>query len=144
MHLEEKVVAKSADRIHSDEGEAAVGHGALVEDLAAELSRGGDCAANEWPAPDQRHVTAPTGVGAPDDQPTQNVEITRTYSSQEVLRQKDFSEFTGREMAEARSMMAQLTWDLGQRRTRRMITGSGDNLDLRRTMRRSLRLAVSS
>ena len=80
-----------------------------------------------------------TGGGAADDQSAQNVEITRTYSSQEVLRQKDFTEFTGREMAEARRMMAHLHWDLGQRRTRRMTTGNGDQLDLRRTMRRSLR-----
>ena len=79
-----------------------------------------------------------TGGGA-DDQSAQNVEITRTYSSQEVLRQKDFSEFTGREMTEARSMMAQLTWDLGNQHTRRMTPGSGDYLDLRRTMRKSLK-----
>ncbi len=73
------------------------------------------------------------------DEPEQRVDLTRTYSSREVLRQKDFAEFTGREMAEARGMMAHLTWDLGQRRTRRLAAGGGEHLDLRRTMRRSLK-----
>ena len=76
--------------------------------------------------------------GDPDDDSVQRVDLTRTYSPREVLRDKDFSEFTGHEIAEAREMMAGLTWDLGRRRTRRMTPGMGANLDLRRTLRRSL------
>ena len=77
--------------------------------------------------------------GEPDDDSVQNVDLTRTYSSVEILRQKDFSEFTSQEMAEARSMMANLTWDLSQRRTRRLASGNSGQLDLRRTMRQNLK-----
>ena len=85
----------------------------------------------------------PEGTGAiegePDDESVQNVDLSRTYSAVEVFRQKDFSEFTSREMAEARHMMTDLTWDLGKRRTRRLAPGRNGRLDLRRTMRRSLK-----
>ena len=76
--------------------------------------------------------------GDPDDESVSRIDLTRTYSAREVLRQKDFAQFSGQEIAEARRMMASLRWDLGQRRTRRMIPGDGANLDLRRTLRRSL------
>ena len=79
-----------------------------------------------------------TGEGNPNDDSVQRIDLTRTYSAQEVLRQKDFADFNGREIAEARRMMAGLRWDLGMRRTRRKTSGSGDTLDLRRTMRLSL------
>jgi hypothetical protein len=36
-------------------------------------------------------------------------------------------------------MMGELSWDLGKRRTRRLIAGDGDRLDLRRTWRRNLK-----
>jgi uncharacterized protein with von Willebrand factor type A (vWA) domain len=42
-------------------------------------------------------------------------------------------------MADARHMMANLTWDLGKRRTRRRAPGKSGPLDLRRTMRQSLK-----
>ncbi len=74
----------------------------------------------------------------PDGDSVSQVNLTRTYSAREVLRQKDFAQFTGQEIAEARRMMAALNWDLGQRRTRRMTPGNGARLDLRRTLRRSL------
>jgi uncharacterized protein with von Willebrand factor type A (vWA) domain len=80
-----------------------------------------------------------TIAGDPDDDSVQNVDLSRTYSAVEVFRQKDFSEFTSSEMAEARQMMANLTWDLGRRRTRRLAPGRSGPLDLRRTMRQSLR-----
>ena len=76
--------------------------------------------------------------GDPDDETVSRIDLTRTYSAREVLRQKDFAQFSGQEIAEARRMMASLRWDLGRRRTRRMIPGDGANLDLRRTLRRSL------
>ena len=76
--------------------------------------------------------------GDPDDDSVSRIDLTRTYSAREVLRQKDFSQFTGQEVAEARRMMSALRWDLGMRRTRRMTPGEGSNLDLRRTLRRSL------
>ena len=82
---------------------------------------------------------AGTFEGEPDDDSVQNVDLSRTYSAVEVFREKDFSEFTLGEMADARQMMASLTWDLGKRRTRRLASGKSGPLDLRRTMRRSLR-----
>ncbi|MDA1127085.1 MAG: VWA domain-containing protein [Chloroflexi bacterium] len=85
----------------------------------------------------------PEGAGSiegdPNDESVQNVDLSRTYSAVEVFRQKDFSEFTSLEMAEARLMMANLEWDLGRRRTRRLAPGQSGQLDLRRTMRRSLK-----
>ena len=77
--------------------------------------------------------------GDPDDDSVQNVDLSRTYSAVEVFRQKDFSEFTAMEMTEARHMMGNLTWDLGHRRTRRVAPGRSGPLDLRRTMRQSLK-----
>ncbi|MCH8298840.1 MAG: VWA domain-containing protein, partial [Chloroflexi bacterium] len=82
---------------------------------------------------------AATMEGDPDDDSVQNVDLSRTYSAVEVFRQKDFSEFTSGEMADAHRMMANLTWDLGQRRTRRLAPGRSGRLDLRRTMRQSLK-----
>ena len=76
--------------------------------------------------------------GDPEDDSVSSIDLTRTYSSREVLRQKDFAQFSGQEITEARKMMAALRWDLGHRRTRRMVAGSGSGLDLRRTLRRSL------
>ena len=80
--------------------------------------------------------------GDPDDDSVSQVNLTRTYSAREVLRQKDFAQFSGQEVAEARRMMASLRWDLGQRRTRRMaplsLSKGGTSLDVRRTLRRSL------
>ena len=80
-----------------------------------------------------------TMQGDPDDESIQNVDLNRTYSAVEVLRQKDFSEFTLLEMADARHMMANLTWNLGLRRTRRLAPGRSGLLDMRRTMRRNLK-----
>jgi len=88
---------------------------------------------------DYEPESAGTMVGDQDDDSGQNVDLNRTYSGVEVFRQKDFSEFTSLEMAEARHMMAGLTWELGQRRTRRLAPGRSGPLDMRRTMRRSLR-----
>jgi uncharacterized protein with von Willebrand factor type A (vWA) domain len=67
------------------------------------------------------------------------VDLSRTYSAREVLREKDFADFTQAETAQAKVMMAELSWDLGRRRTRRLIPGEGAALDLRRTFRRNLK-----
>jgi uncharacterized protein len=74
---------------------------------------------------------------SPESQPA--VDLSRTYSAREVLREKDFADFTPAEMSQAWEMMAELSWNLGRRRTRRLIPGEGASLDLRRTFRRNLR-----
>ena len=73
---------------------------------------------------------------AGDRQPV--VDLQRSFSAREVLRQRDFAEYTPAEVAAARSLMADLAWDLGRRRTRRLTRGAGSAIDLRRSMRRSL------
>ena len=78
-----------------------------------------------------------SGGAGPEDQPA--IDMSRTYSAIEVLREKDFADFTPAEVAQAQAMMADLTWDLGHRRTRRVATGEGLSLDLRATLRRNLK-----
>ena len=64
----------------------------------------------------------------------------RTYSREEALRRKDFEDFTWEELQEARALMERARWHLGERETRRLKPARhGRDLDLRRTLRRSLR-----
>jgi hypothetical protein len=69
----------------------------------------------------------------------QVIEVTRTYSQQEVLRNKEFGELTQDEMQAVKRFMAHMIWELGQRRTRRQRPGQGPRFDLRRSLRRNLR-----
>jgi hypothetical protein len=64
---------------------------------------------------------------------------TLTYSAREALRHKDFAELTGPEMDEVRRAIAAMVWSPGERRTRRQRPGAGPRVDMRRTLRRSLR-----
>ena len=62
------------------------------------------------------------------------------FSAREVLRKKDFSQFTQEEVAEARRMIARMDWRLGTRLTRRkQRANNGEFVDYRATLRRSLR-----
>ena len=91
--------------------------------------------------------TTPPPAGADDEGPAgestgtdpDSVDLTRTYSAREVLRSKDFAEFNAAETTAAQLMMAELSWDPGRRRTRRLEPGSGAVLDLRKTLRRNLK-----
>ena len=74
---------------------------------------------------------------APEGMP--GIDMSQTYSAREVLRQKDFADYTPSEIAQAHSMMAELSWDLGHRRTRRTQAGDGESLDWRRTFRGNLK-----
>jgi uncharacterized protein with von Willebrand factor type A (vWA) domain len=67
------------------------------------------------------------------------LEVTKTYSAREVLRQRDFASLTESEVDEVRRMMDDLVWTLGERLTRRQRQSGKHRLDLRRTLRRSLR-----
>jgi len=73
----------------------------------------------------------------PDKPPV--VQVTLTYSAREALRRKDFADLTGEELEAIKRLMADLIWQLGQRRTRRRQPGRGELPDLRRTLRRSLK-----
>lgn len=68
------------------------------------------------------------------------IETIYTYSPNEVLRQKDFSDLTPEEMDEVKFMMQRMEWQLEQRRTRRKTRAPhGAYLDMRRTFRQNLR-----
>ncbi|RPJ20113.1 MAG: VWA domain-containing protein [Chloroflexi bacterium] len=67
------------------------------------------------------------------------IEVTRTYSDRELLRHKDFAEMDAKESEAVKQMMAHLLWKVSERRTRRKRAGKGHVIDLRRTLRRSLR-----
>jgi hypothetical protein len=73
----------------------------------------------------------------PEGQPV--VDLTRTYSAREVLRAKDFAEYSPGELSQARVLMSELSWNPGRRRTRRFSPGEGTRLDLRRSHRNSLK-----
>jgi uncharacterized protein with von Willebrand factor type A (vWA) domain len=62
-----------------------------------------------------------------------------SYEAREVLRLKDFGQFTEEELEHAHAMIASLTWTPGMRRTRRWARGRGGVLDLRRLIRRNMR-----
>jgi uncharacterized protein with von Willebrand factor type A (vWA) domain len=69
-----------------------------------------------------------------------HIDRIQTFSDLEVLREKDFARMDAFELAEVKRFMQSLRWDLKRRRTRRRQPASqGDQLDLRRTMRRNLR-----
>lgn len=84
---------------------------------------------------------APTPPDTNDSQeePQTILEITQTYSQRELLRRKDFSDLTPDEVQAIKQLMAEMVWELGQRRTRRARPGDGKRLDLRRSLRRNLR-----
>jgi hypothetical protein len=94
--------------------------GAAPEDHG---SHGGDRLAIEDDTDDTR--TLPEGA--------------RTWSDAESLAQKDFGAFSDEEVAAARAAIQQLTWNPGERRTRRWVAGRGPRLDLRRALGQSLR-----
>jgi uncharacterized protein with von Willebrand factor type A (vWA) domain len=63
-----------------------------------------------------------------------------TYSFAEGLYSKDFSQMSSAELDRARDLTRPGAWDLGRRRTRRTVQGSGrGDFDARRTLRASLR-----
>jgi uncharacterized protein len=62
------------------------------------------------------------------------------YSAIEMLRRKDFENFTWEEVQEAKRLMAEMHWHLGMRPTRRKAPArSGSYPDMRRIVRRNLK-----
>lgn len=80
-----------------------------------------------------------TGAPALDDHLPPEVKPLYSYSADEVLRHKDFGSFTPDEMADARRFLQELRWRVGARETRRLMRGGRELLDLRTTVRKSLR-----
>lgn len=99
------------------------------------------------PPPAPKPLVVPPGVAqevpteelANSEPPQTIIELTRTYSNQELLRHKNFSQLTYEELQQVKELMAQLVWEMGQRQTRRFRPGQGQQLDLRRLLRANLR-----
>lgn len=63
-----------------------------------------------------------------------------TYSPEEVLRRRDFSELSPEELAEVRRLIRETRWQASLRRTRRRVADDrGERLDLRRLLRAAAR-----
>src|SRR5215218_2403574 len=78
-----------------------------------------------------------TGDGDELESPPEEVLV---FSAREVLRKKDFAQFSPEEIAEARRIIDSLTWRLGTRKTRRREKAvHGEFIDYRRTLRHSLK-----
>src|SRR4051812_24759605 len=80
---------------------------------------------------------AEEGKGDELESPPEDVLV---FSAREVLRKKDFAQFSSDEIAEARRIIAQMNWRLGTRKTRRRERANlGEFIDYRATLRRSMR-----
>ena len=74
--------------------------------------------------------------GEPRERPPEAI---RTWSGADTLRDQDFADVTPAELEHIRAALSALTWNPGQRRTRRWTPGRGARIDLRRAWRDSLR-----
>jgi uncharacterized protein with von Willebrand factor type A (vWA) domain len=85
-------------------------------------------------------AASPTEDGRDDQQrdATGPASAVMSYSQDEVLREKNFGDFTDEELALARRLMERMRWRTAQRLTRRSVRARrGAALDLRRTVRRA-------
>ncbi len=92
------------------------------------------------PPPLKQPEEAPQGTkddGMPAAEERVVIEVTKTYDARELLRKKDFADLTQEEIESVKNMMQQLSFQLGERRTRRKRPGNGHSIDLRRTLRKS-------
>ena len=63
-------------------------------------------------------------------------QVVLTYSATETLKRKDFGGFSQEEVEQARRMMENISWRIGERRSRRTVRArKGRYLDLRRSLR---------
>ena len=95
-------------------------------------------------APEYESEAPPEAEDAGTDtggQPRYSVErmAALSYSDRDALYAKDFEHFTAEEVAAAERMLADLDWELGERRSRRWTAGRGPALDLRRAARANMR-----
>ena len=79
------------------------------------------------------------GKSSPDQEPT-DADKVLTYTPMEILRHKNFDQFTLEEIGEARRLIAEMDWEVGLRQTRRKGSAvHGTQIDLNRVIRRNLR-----
>jgi uncharacterized protein len=71
----------------------------------------------------------------------EELELQLTYSPGELLRQKDFGQFTWEEVQRCKELLQRMEWRIEERPTRRRRPAHhGSRLDLRRSLRRSMSL----
>jgi uncharacterized protein with von Willebrand factor type A (vWA) domain len=91
------------------------------------------------PPPLKEEASSANDSDTTSKEPMTVVEVTRTYSNREVLHHKDFAQMSAEESEAVKELMSHMRWKISERRTRRRQPGKGEMLDLRRTLRRSLR-----
>ena len=91
------------------------------------------------PLPLREAASKPNDSDSISTEPMTVVEVTRTYSDREILRHKNFAEMSVEESEAVKRMMSDFLWKVSERQTRRKFPGKGHLIDMRRTLRRSLR-----
>jgi uncharacterized protein with von Willebrand factor type A (vWA) domain len=81
----------------------------------------------------------PQGSERNPDQPQPIVDRALTFSESEVLKQKRFDQMSEQELQAARKLLYNFVWKPPERRTRRLKATGKEQLDLRRSFRRSLK-----
>lgn len=77
---------------------------------------------------------------SPPAESEEKIELQLTYSRDEALRKKDFAQFTWEEVQSCKELLRRMRWKVEERRTRRTRPErAGRRLDLRRTLRGSMR-----
>jgi uncharacterized protein with von Willebrand factor type A (vWA) domain len=119
----------------------------MMEFGVARQRRIGDSAAEDLPESDQAvlgkpavaNTTLPDDEDAPDS--SRETRVSPTYSPTEILRHKDFADFTEDELEAAKRLIQGLVWRLDQRLTRRVVRAAkrGGYLDLRRAVRDNMK-----
>src|SRR5438445_11982458 len=71
--------------------------------------------------------------------PTEFPASSSGYSSEELLRHKDFEEMTWAETEQVRRLLEQAPWRVAERRTRRLRPSRAGRIDLRRSARHAIR-----
>ena len=79
----------------------------------------------------------PARPSNPDEPPL--IQATLTYSNRELLRRKDFGQVDEQELEAIWQFLAGLSWQIGERRTRRVRPGGRRAMDLRHMFRHNLR-----
>jgi uncharacterized protein with von Willebrand factor type A (vWA) domain len=87
----------------------------------------------------QHHPEGARGASSAGGEDVAGAGVLRTWSDAEAIKNKDFAALTADELALARAAIARLSWQPGERRTRRWVKGRGPRIDLGRALANSLR-----
>ncbi len=97
------------------------------------------------PLPPDRAKAWSNALGLNQSQMSREQEVTVVpisssgYSSEELLRHKDFDQMTWQETQQVRRLLEQAPWRVAERKTRRLRPAKSGRMDLRRTARHAIR-----